>query len=237
MTPTESLVQVTSVRKVLLDGFGEADLSKMERRSAKSRTNVIGSSNKTTLCGLNRPCPLRTLRNEEARYAFKAAFESPIYSSVYPRTNTARVYSSSEGLSPKSTTSPSPGSLSTVVKDHEDEKFNWFKNWWVVQIVDNLETDRPNKIQLLNKDFIVWKGHSGEWIAMDDECPHRMAPLSEGRIEDDGNLLCSYYAWRFNESGKCVKIPHAEDEKAHSVACNSSRSAVQTYPCKVSVHQ
>eukprot|EP00210_Caulerpa_lentillifera_P009414 g8975.t1 len=64
------------------------------------------------------------------------------------------------------------------------------------------------------------------------ECPHRMAPLSEGRIEKDGNLLCSYRAWRFNESGKCVKIPHAEDEKAHSVACSSSRSAVQTYPCK-----
>eukprot|EP00210_Caulerpa_lentillifera_P006829 g6528.t1 len=112
------------------------------------------------------------------------------------------------------------------------EKFNWFKNWWAVQVVDNLHTDRPNKAKLLNKDIIVWKSHSGKWIAMDDECPHRMAPLSEGRIEADGNLLCSYHAWRFNESGKCVKIPHAESQKAHSVACSSPRSAVQTYPCK-----
>eukprot|EP00210_Caulerpa_lentillifera_P009416 g8977.t1 len=114
----------------------------------------------------------------------------------------------------------------------EVEKFDWFKNWWPVQAVNNLPTDRPYPIQLLDKHYVVWKGKSGQWIAMDDECPHRMAPLSEGRIEKDGNLLCSYHAWRFNESGKCVKIPHAEDEKAHSVACNSPRSAVQTYPCK-----
>eukprot|EP00210_Caulerpa_lentillifera_P001790 g1720.t1 len=127
---------------------------------------------------------------------------------------------------------PSEESLTTTQDDVSTEKFNWFKNWWAVQAVANLETDRPNKIKLLGKDFIVWKGHIGDWIAMDDECPHRMAPLSEGRIEKDGNLLCSYHAWRFNESGKCVKIPHAEDEKAHTVACNSPRSAVQTYPCK-----
>lgn len=118
-------------------------------------------------------------------------------------------------------------------EDLAKSKFNWFKNWWPVQVVDNLRTDRPNKARILGKDLIVWKGHSGMWIAMDDECPHRMAPLSEGRIEKAGNLLCSYHAWRFNESGKCVRIPHAEDEKAHFVACNSPRSAVQTYPCKV----
>eukprot|EP00210_Caulerpa_lentillifera_P001874 g1803.t1 len=117
-------------------------------------------------------------------------------------------------------------------EDDEVEKFNWFKNWWPVQVEQNLPTDRPYPIELLGKYYVVWKGHSGQWIAMDDECPHRMAPLSEGRIEKDGNLLCSYHAWRFNESGKCVRIPHAEDEKAHSVACNSPRSSVQTYPCK-----
>lgn len=121
----------------------------------------------------------------------------------------------------------------TVLKQEGEEEFDWFKTWWPVQAVQNLPTDRPYRIQLLGKYYAVWKGHNGDWIAMDDECPHRLAPLSEGRIEDDGNLLCSYHAWRFNESGKCVKIPHAEDEKAHSVACSSSRSAVQTYPCKV----
>eukprot|EP00210_Caulerpa_lentillifera_P000365 g358.t1 len=120
------------------------------------------------------------------------------------------------------------------VEEVEDAEapYDWFKNWYPIQTVFNLETDRPNRLQLLDKWLVVWKGHSGKWIVMDDQCPHRMAPLSEGRIEKDGNLLCSYHAWRFNEDGKCVKIPHAEDEKAHEVACNSSRSAVHTYPVK-----
>eukprot|EP00210_Caulerpa_lentillifera_P001834 g1764.t1 len=148
-------------------------------------------------------------------------------SSVKPRTSATRIYSHSEGFSIKTTTSPSPAILSETRENHMDEKFSWFKNWWAVQLVDNLKTDRPNKVTLLGKDFIVWKGHGGDWIAMDDQCPHRMAPLSEGRIEKDGNLLCSYHAWRFNESGKCVRIPHAEDEKAHTVACNSSRSSTR----------
>eukprot|EP00210_Caulerpa_lentillifera_P001760 g1690.t1 len=151
---------------------------------------------------------------------------------VRPRTAATRVYSHSDSISPKAATTKIPEILSDTQDDNAEKKFNWFKNWWAVQVVDDLETDRPNKIQLLNKDYIVWKGHNGDWIAMDDECPHRLAPLSEGRIEKDGNLLCSYHAWRFNESGKCVKIPHAEDEKAHTVACNSARSSVQAYPCK-----
>eukprot|EP00210_Caulerpa_lentillifera_P001759 g1689.t1 len=160
------------------------------------------------------------------------ALRPRVSAGVRPRTAATRVYSHSDSISPKAATTKISEILSDTQDDHAEKKFNWFKNWWAVQVVDDLETDRPNKIQLLNKHYIVWKGHSGDWIAMDDECPHRMAPLSEGRIEKDGNLLCSYHAWRFNESGKCVKIPHAEDEKAHTVACNSSRSAVQTYPCK-----
>eukprot|EP00210_Caulerpa_lentillifera_P001779 g1709.t1 len=170
--------------------------------------------------------------NKTHRYQAPATCHSLYSGVITSRAAATKIYAHSENISSKDVTSSSPDITSESQDEQVDEKFNWFKNWWAVQVVDNLETDRPNKIQLLNKDYIVWKGHSGNWIAMDDECPHRMAPLSEGRIEKDGNLLCSYHAWRFNESGKCVKIPHAEDEKAHTVACNSPRSAVQTYPCK-----
>lgn len=41
----------------------------------------------------------------------------------------------------------------------------------------------------------------------------RLAPLSEGRLESDGNLLCSYHAWRFNGEGKCVALPQAKNEE------------------------
>ena len=65
-------------------------------------------------------------------------------------------------------------------QEKTEETFNWFKYWWPVQYTYNLDDDRPNRIELLGEFFAVWKSKSGEWIAMKDMCPHRLAPLSEG---------------------------------------------------------
>ena len=67
-----------------------------------------------------------------------------------------------------------------VEQEKTEAVFNWFKHWWPAQYTYNLDTDRPNRIELLGEFFAVWKSKSGEWIAMKDMCPHRMAPLSEG---------------------------------------------------------
>jgi len=32
-------------------------------------------------------------------------------------------------------------------------------------------------------------------------------PLSEGRVEDDGSLFCSYHGWRFDGKGDLVASP------------------------------
>ena len=43
---------------------------------------------------------------------------------------------------------------------------------------------------------------------MKDVCPHRLAPLSEGRIDSStGCIECPYHGWQFAASGKCTKIP------------------------------
>ena len=39
------------------------------------------------------------------------------------------------------------------------------------------------------------------------QCPHRLAALSEGRIEANGTLACAYHDWRFDGGGSCVRIP------------------------------
>ena len=43
----------------------------------------------------------------------------------------------------------------------------------------------------------------------DDACPHRLAPLSDGRIDKLGRLQCAYHGWCFNGSGHCKLIPQA----------------------------
>lgn len=69
------------------------------------------------------------------------------------------------------------------VMDSENtvERFDWYQYWWPVQLTSNLKTDRPNTVELLDRTFVVWKGPSGNWIVLKDECPHRLAPLSEGK--------------------------------------------------------
>ena len=38
---------------------------------------------------------------------------------------------------------------------------------------------------------------AGELAALENECPHRGAPLSEGTIED-GRIVCPWHAWSFD---------------------------------------
>ncbi|KAJ6961126.1 hypothetical protein NC652_000120 [Populus alba x Populus x berolinensis] len=51
--------------------------------------------------------------------------------------------------------------------------------------------------------------NESEWKVFDDTCPHRLAPLSEGRIDQWGRLQCVYHGWCFNGSGDCKLIPQA----------------------------
>lgn len=76
---------------------------------------------------------------------------------------------------------------------------------------------------------------------MDDCCPHRLSPLSEGRIDRNNNnnnnfnnangvLECSYHGWAFDETGQCRRIPQIE---APEKAMANPRCHVTSYPVVV----
>lgn len=78
------------------------------------------------------------------------------------------------------------------------ERFDFTKQWYPLAVLEFLAENAPHPIQLLGKDLVMWKDRiSGKWNVFEDACPHRLAPLSEGRVEADGTLLCAYHAWRF----------------------------------------
>jgi nitrite reductase (NADH) small subunit len=39
--------------------------------------------------------------------------------------------------------------------------------------------------------------HQGEYLAMDDLCPHMGASLGAGYLDKDGLVTCPWHAWRF----------------------------------------
>lgn len=89
-------------------------------------------------------------------------------------------------------------------------QFDWERQWYPLAVTEFLDEKRPHRLELLGKDLVAWKAPDG-WRVFDDACSHRLAPLSEGRVEEDGTLLCAYHAWRFDDEGHCVGMPQAKD--------------------------
>jgi phenylpropionate dioxygenase-like ring-hydroxylating dioxygenase large terminal subunit len=101
---------------------------------------------------------------------------------------------------------------------------HWQNQWYGVAILKDLDPERPLRFTLLEQDLVLWWDRSSEtWQAFADQCPHRLVPLSEGRINPQGELECPYHGWSFDGSGRCTAIPQAEPQAA-TTACSSLRA-------------
>lgn len=106
-------------------------------------------------------------------------------------------------------------------------------------------------IKLLGRRLVLWwaGGEGGEkngrWSCLDDACSHRLAPLSEGRIDkscipctdETGKpcraLSCSYHGFAFDGKGQAVAVPQARHDggaAAERRAAGSPRAHVRSYP-------
>ena len=80
-----------------------------------------------------------------------------------------------------------------------------------------------------NDDDIARKG---QWRAFVDKCPHRLVPLSEGRVESDGSLLCSYHGWRFNGEGGLIDLPQSHEKEYNTIKQNP-KSQCNSFPVQI----
>tara|TARA_B100001113_G_scaffold353592_1_gene358557 strand:- start:2083 stop:3312 length:1230 start_codon:yes stop_codon:yes gene_type:complete len=75
----------------------------------------------------------------------------------------------------------------------------------------------PNKsrLKIANKNYVVWNNPKTlKWSLLKDACPHRLAPLSQGRIDSQtGCIECPYHGWQFTEDGNCTKIPQSKSNE------------------------
>ena len=125
---------------------------------------------------------------------------------------------------PKTRSSDSPPSSSS------SSKFQWEKHWYPVSLIEDLDPTRPTPFQLLGRDIVIWKDAQGLWRVHADKCPHRLAPLSEGRINEEGLLECPYHGWSFRGDGSCARIPQAADVGTESRAVYSPKACVESFP-------
>lgn len=112
------------------------------------------------------------------------------------------------------------------------DKFVFSKQWWPVAVLCDLDPSRPNAAELLGERVVLWRDGEGAWQCFQDRCPHRLAPLSEGRLEG-GNLSCAYHGWEFEGSGACTRIPQADSPETHAKACANPRACAKSHPVQV----
>lgn len=60
--------------------------------------------------------------------------------------------------------------------------------------------------KVLGIDLVVYRTESGQPVALDDVCPHRLAPLSLGKLKGDA-VECGYHGMTFGADGRCVRVP------------------------------
>ncbi len=107
-------------------------------------------------------------------------------------------------------------------------RFDWKEAWYPIHYVEDLDKSTLTKFTLLGQDLVIWWDRQAEcWRAFEDQCPHRLAPLSSGRIESDGLLECPYHGWAFRGNGTCDRIPQ---QVAGSTAHESKRACVASLP-------
>jgi len=100
---------------------------------------------------------------------------------------------------------------------------------------------RPTPVRIDGLDLVVWKipvDAAGEeqWRCFSDMCPHRLAPLSEGRIEPKtGNLQCAYHGWEFNGDGACERIPQVDEESSVKMRQNQ-KSCTVAFPLELAMN-
>lgn len=92
-------------------------------------------------------------------------------------------------------------------------EFNFFQQWYPLTPIEDLDPARPTPVTVLGQRLVIWKPPTIEqYCVFLDHCPHRLAPLSEGRVDaKTGQLMCSYHGWQFNAAGECTHIPQAEN--------------------------
>ncbi|MEM7135634.1 MAG: Rieske 2Fe-2S domain-containing protein [Myxococcota bacterium] len=83
------------------------------------------------------------------------------------------------------------------------------KGWYMVCWSTELESGAPLPLRYFGKDFVLFRGESGNATLLDAHCPHLGAHLGHGGCVKGDDIVCPFHAWRFSPEGRCVEVPYA----------------------------
>jgi phenylpropionate dioxygenase-like ring-hydroxylating dioxygenase large terminal subunit len=95
------------------------------------------------------------------------------------------------------------------------------RNQWYVAAWNDEVSREILERRILGDVVAFYRTETGEPVAISGLCPHRLYPLSKGRLVGD-NIRCGYHGFTFDSKGGCVAIPSQDTVP--------SRFRLRTYP-------
>ena len=78
--------------------------------------------------------------------------------------------------------------------------------WYIILESRELPKGKPLGVKRLGHRMAVWRDGEGVLRATGDDCPHRGAALSAGKLVN-GCIACPFHGFQFNGQGACTHIP------------------------------
>ncbi len=88
--------------------------------------------------------------------------------------------------------------------------------WIAVARAKDIAAGEAKPLRIMNEDFTIYRGASGQAHIVDAHCPHRFALMHLGWVEGE-DIRCVYHGWKFDCSGQCVEQPAEEPGFARKV--------------------
>lgn len=83
------------------------------------------------------------------------------------------------------------------------------RQYWIPVVLSSelVAGGRVKRVQLLGERLIAFRAKSGRPGLVGEFCPHRLASLYFGRVEEAG-MRCVYHGWKFGMDGRCLEMPN-----------------------------
>ena len=94
----------------------------------------------------------------------------------------------------------------------------WYPLTWSRNVGRELSAHR-----IVERDVVLYRTEAGAVVAMEDACPHRLLPLSMGKLKGDA-IECGYHGLTFDCAGRCTRVPGQDMIPGNAV--------VTTYPVR-----
>ncbi|MDC1174328.1 aromatic ring-hydroxylating dioxygenase subunit alpha [Bacteriovoracaceae bacterium] len=99
-------------------------------------------------------------------------------------------------------------------------------NWYIACLESDLRGG-PIQRTLYDQKIVLFKNKKDQKVsAFIDRCLHRMAKLSEGRVENNC-LVCPYHSWHYDENGEVTKVP------SEGPTGLKGKRKIKSFPCEV----